>query len=321
MKAIVMQDYGPVKQLKVQELPKPNPGKGEVLIRVHSTAVNDYDWAMIRGKPYLYRLFFGLLRPKYQIPGMELSGTVESCGPETNKFKPGDKVFGDTSDYGFGTFAEFVNINEKALFKKPSGLSFEQAAATPHACMLAIQGLRGIAKIRTGQSVLVNGAGGGVGAFALGFAKAHTCHCTGVDAQEKIQHMKDAGFDEVVNYQATDFTRTGKLYDIILDTKTNRPPWRFLRALAPGGVYCTVGGSLPWLLLILLSGFLLKVFSGKSLKILALKPNQGIEEVFAMLNTGQLSCPVDGPYPLSEAPQAIQRFGDAHHLGKVILST
>ena len=163
MKAIVFTKYGAPDVLQLKEMPKPSPGEEEVLVKIHATAVNDYDWSMVRGKPYLYRLMFGLWKPKKQIPGMELSGTVEAVGKNVRAFQVGDAVFGDISEYGFGSFAEYLCIHEKALVLKPAAMSFEEAAAIPHASLLAHQGLVEIGKIQKGQQILINGAGGGVG--------------------------------------------------------------------------------------------------------------------------------------------------------------
>ena len=171
MKAAIFTKYGSTEVLQLREVAQPSPGEHEVLIKIQATAVNDYDWSMVRGKPYLYRLMYGIFKPKNKIPGMELSGTIEAVGENAKLFSKGDQVYGDISEYGFGSFAEFVCINEKAITLKPEKMSFEEAASIPHATMLAVQGLIDIGNIQKGQKILINGAGGGVGTFGLQIAK------------------------------------------------------------------------------------------------------------------------------------------------------
>jgi NADPH:quinone reductase-like Zn-dependent oxidoreductase len=320
MKAIVQREYGSTDSLRLEDVERPSPKKDEVLIRVQAAAVNDYDWSLVRGKPYLYRLMFGLTEPRNRIPGMEVSGVVESLGPEAKAFCEKDEVFGDTSEFGFGCFAEYVAVSEKALTKKPETKSFVEAASIPHAAMLAFQGLQDLGKIANGQKLLINGAGGGVGSFGLQIAKLWNAEVTGVDTGPKLEMMKQIGFDHVVDYRREDFTRSGKKYDLILDTKTTRSPWAYLRSLSPGGRYVTVGGSLPRLLQAFVLGPMLAGTADKKIRILALKPNKGIEHVVELFASGKLKCTIDGPYSLAEAPKAIRRFGQGRHFGKVVLT-
>src|SRR5690606_25665806 len=190
MKTIICKSYGPpLKVVRITEVPTPTPKDNEILIKIHATVVNDYDWSLTLGKPYLYRLMFGLFKPKHGLLGMELSGTVVALGAKANKFKIGDEVMGDTSEYGFGTFAEYISINEKAVIPKPQALSFEEATALPHASCLALQALRDLGRIQDGQKILINGGGGGVGTIGLQLAKLYNCEVTGVDAQEKLDMM------------------------------------------------------------------------------------------------------------------------------------
>ena len=319
MKAIVFTKYGPPQTLRWQEVPRPIPKEGEVLVKVNATAINDYDWSLVRGKPYPYRLMFGLRRPKHQIPGMELSGVVEACGPGAQTFAVGDAVFGDTSDYGFGSFAEYVCIGERALAKKPDNISFEEAAALPHASLLAWQGLHELGKIRQGQSILINGAGGGVGTFGLQLAKLYDCEVTGVDTGIKVKAMKLMGFDRVIDYQQEDFTRSGVAYDLILDCKTNRSAFSYLRSLRPGGTYVTVGGTVSRLLQMLLLSKPISWLYKKHLRILSLKPNKGLERIGHFCAEGKIKCTIDGPHPLEKTPELLQYFGEGKHFGKVIV--
>ncbi|WP_444996956.1 NAD(P)-dependent alcohol dehydrogenase [Aliikangiella sp. IMCC44359] len=321
MKAVVFKKYGTPEVLQIKELDKPIPKSGEVLVKICATAVNDYDWCMVRGKPYFYRVMFGLFNPKQTIPGMELAGIVESVGQNVSSFKKGDKVYGDISAYGFGSFAEYVCVNEKALMHKPDCISFEQAASIPHASILALQGLVEIGKIKKGQSVLINGAGGGVGMFGLQIAKLNgATEVTGVDTGEKLVVMKQAGFNKTIDYRKKDFTKNGHRYDLILDTKTNRSVFSYWRALAPGGTYVTVGGGLARLLLLLVWSHLVFLLSKKKFKIVALKANKGMDYISLLIESGELKTTIDGPYPLNEISKAMQRFGDGQHIGKVIVS-
>ena len=236
MKAIVQQAYGaPEEVLRVDDVPTPEPKPNEVLLRVKASAINDYDWSMSRGKPHLYRLIFGWNKPKNPIPGMEVAGIVEKTGDEVKQFEEGDEVYGDTSGFGFGTFAEFICLPEGSLVKKPKSMSFDEATTLPHASLLAYQGLFEKARLKAGQHLLINGGGGGVGTLGLQLAKTLDVEVTGVDTGEKLKMMESIGFDHVVDYKKEDFTRNGITYDFILDCKTNRSPRAYLRSLAKGG--------------------------------------------------------------------------------------
>ena len=320
MKAIVLTKYGGPDDLQLKNVAKPTPKENEVLIKIHATAVNDYDWSLMTGKPYLYRLMFGLTKPKKQIPGMELSGIIEALGEKTTSFKVGDAVYGDISAYGFGSFAEYICINEKALALKPIKMSFEEAASIPHAAMLAVQGLIDTGKIQNGQKILINGAGGGVGTFGLHIAKLNGAVITGVDTGDKLNMMKLIGFDHVIDYEKEDFTKNGQCYDLILDTKTNRSTFSYMRSLSTNGRYVTVGGELNRLLQILLLKPWISKFSKKSIGIVALKPNKDLDYVNELYETGKIKPVIDGPYKLSEVPELIQYFGEGKHTGKVVIT-
>ena len=319
MKALVVERYGPPESHKIVDTDRPVPREGEVLIRVIATAINDYDWSFVRGKPTIYRLMFGLTKPKAKIPGMELAGVVEATGPGADRFTPGDRVFGDISDFGFGSFAEYIAINENAVVKTPQGLSDEVATALPHAAGLALQGLVNIGAIREGEKVLINGAGGGVGAIGLYLAKLHKAQVTGVDKQSKHGKMLESGFDHVIDYTTTDFTRTTERYDLILDAKTSRSAFDYIRALAPGGRYVTVGGHLPRLLQVLLLMPLVSLFTKKQFHIVALKPNQDLDYLADLTLSDSIKPIIDGPYPLHELPERIRYFGEGMHSGKVVI--
>ena len=320
MKAILLEDYGsPGKVLHIKEVPKPKPGPNEVLIRIHATAINDYDWSLVRGKPYVYRLMFGFFRPKTKIPGMELSGIVEETGANVSTLKVGDAVFGDISEYGFGTFAEYLSINESAVLKKPDEIGFDEAAAVPHAATLALQALKDIGKIAQGQKILINGGGGGVGTLGVQLAKLYACKVTGVDSQEKLEMMKSLGFDHVLDYKKVDFTQTRERYDLILDCKTNKSVFSYLKALKPKGLYVTIGGTPTKLISVFLWGKLISLFTSKRLKILSLKPNEGLEHIGELLKQNKINCEIDGPYALEDTARLIQYFGDGRHKGKIVV--
>ena len=322
MKAIVLKKYGSPKHLKIQEIAKPTPKEHEVLIKVHATAVNDYDWSLVRGKPYLYRLLFGLLKPKRKmaVPGMEVAGTVESIGVNTSMFKVGEAVYGDTSQYAFGSFAEYMCVNEKALIHKPVNMSFEEATSLSHASMLAYQGLFDAGKLQDNQHILINGAGGGVGTFGLQLAKLHKAVVTGVDTGDKLSAMKSMGFDQVIDYKKEDFTKNGQQYDLILDCKTNRSTFAYIRSLKSGGIYATVGGNLNRLIQLLFLRRWISLMHKKTVQIVALKPNKDLSYINELFKANKLSCTIDGPYQLSEASKAIQYFGEGKHTGKVVIT-
>lgn len=319
MRAILLKKYGPPSELQVHEVPKPTPTEREVLVKIHATAINDYDWSMVRGKPLLYQLLFGLGKPKHPIPGMELSGTVEAVGDRVTQHKVGDVVFGDTSEFGFGTLAEYVCTHEKTLLKKPDYLSFEEAASLPHAYGLAHQGLVEKGQISKGQKVLINGAGGGVGSFALQIAKCYDAEVTGVDTGDKLKRMKALGYDHIIDYKHQDFTKLSEQYDLILDAKTTHGPFAYVRVLKAGGRYVTVGGTMPTIIQVALLGPLIKSLYKKHLEVLALVPNKDLDTIHGLFSDKKLECVIDGPYPLEEVPRLIQYFGEGKHTGKIII--
>jgi NADPH:quinone reductase-like Zn-dependent oxidoreductase len=320
MKAIVYHKYGPPEILQLKETEKPTPKENEVLVKILATAVNDYDWVIVRGKPYLYRLMFGIIKPKRKIPGMELAGMIEALGTNSTSFKVGDAVYGDISDYGFGSFAEYICINEKALVLKPGKMSFEQAASIPHASMLAVQGLVNIGKVQKGEKILINGAGGGFGTFSLQIAKLYNTEVTGVDTGDKLEMMKSIGFDHVIDYRKEDFTKNGQRYDLILDAKTNRSTFAYLRSLSPNGRYVTVGGLISRLLQAFFLGLLVRFFNKKAIRIVALKPNKDLDYINELFEEGKIKPVIDGPYKLNEVPEAIRYFGEGKHKGKVVIT-
>lgn len=320
MKALVVDRYGPPDVLRLQEVPKPRPGDGEVLVEVRTTAINDWDWGLVRGRPYVFRLIFGFRRPKLSILGVEVAGTVEAVGEGARRFGLGDRVYGDISEAGQGGFAEYVCVHENALGPMPSEMTFEQAAAIPHAAGLAVQGLIDHGRLRDGERVLINGAGGGVGVIGVQVAKRLGCEVTGVDSAEKLDAMTSLGFDHVIDYRREDFTRNGRRYDLILDAKSTRSPLSLLRSLAPGGRYMTVGGRVPRLIQIAWLGRLINKLTDKQIRLVTLEPNKSLDYVNEMFETTGLETLIDGLYPLSEVPRALRRFGEAEHIGKIVVT-
>ncbi len=320
MKVLQLTKYGSPRDFEIIEIPKPVPREGEVLLKVHATAINDYDWCLMRGKPYVYRLMFGLRKPKNPVFGMELAGVVADIGHNATRFTIGDAVYGDISEYGFGTFAEYICVNEKALTLKPEAMPFIEAAAIPHAAMLAWQGLVDAGHIQQQQKILINGAGGGVGTLALCIAKLYKAEVSGVDTGDKLASMQAIGFDNVIDYKVDDFTKMGQQYDLILDTKTCLSPTRYLSALSANGRYVTVGGHLNRLLQVLLFKPLLSFFSKKSLYIVSLKVNKNLEHMNKLYLEGHLKPLIDGPYALHEVPGLIEYFGAGSHAGKIVIN-
>ena len=321
MKAIVLTKYGSSDDLQLQEVEKPTPKENEVSIEVKAASVNDWDWCLVRGKPFYIRLLWGLLKPKVQIPGVDIAGEVVAIGKNVSQLKPGDRVYGDLSENGFGGFAEYVCAPVTTLALMPKNMSYIDAAAIPHAAMLAVQGLRDLGKIQPGQKLLINGAGGGVGTLGVQIAKAIGVeNITGVDSSNKLDMMRSLGFDRTIDYRQEDFTENEQDYDLILDPKTNRSIFKYLRVLKPHGTYVTVGGETPRLLQALFLSPIIRFFFKKNVLILALKPNKDLDYVKELFEAGQIKPVIKAYYKLSEVPEAIQHFGEGNHQGKVIIT-
>jgi NADPH:quinone reductase-like Zn-dependent oxidoreductase len=320
MKALVRDRYGPPEVLELVEIDRPEPGDGEVLVRVHAASLNDWDWGLLHGPT----LPFTFGAPRQRILGSDVAGRVVAVGRGVGRVRAGDEVYGDLSRFGaggWGGFAEYVCARESSLVSKPAGMTFIQAAALPQAGQLAVQGLRAGRSLRPGMKVLINGAGGGVGTIGVQLAKPHGVEVTGVDLAAKHDMMRRIGFDRVVDYEKEDFTQSGQRYDLILDTKTDRSPRRYARALNPGGTYATVGGpKLRDLFAVGVYGLLSKPVTGKTLRLVGLRANRDLPYLNERFEAGQLVPVIDGPYPLSEARQAFRHFGSGAHQGKVVIS-
>jgi NADPH:quinone reductase-like Zn-dependent oxidoreductase len=319
LKAIVYPTYGGIDALQLQDVEKPTPRPDEVLVKVHAVSINDWDFGKLDGNSLFNRVTSGFRRPKHSILGSDIAGIVESVGEKIINFKVGDEVYGDLSGR-WGGFAEYCCATENTLSLKPAGMSFTEAAAIPQAAMLAVQGLIDKARIRDGQKLLINGAGGGVGTFGLQIARSYNVEVTGVDHTEKQDMMRTLGFDHVIDYAREDFTKNGKQYDVILDAKTNRPLSHYLRALTPLGTYVTVGGSLSRIFQIFLLSPFVPMFSRKRATIVALKPNKDLAYMNELFVSGRLKPIIDGHFALEEVPEAMRLFAQAGHKGKIVIS-
>ena len=318
LKAIIYTKYGGPEVLQIKEIEKPYPKVDEVLIKVHAASINDWDWGLLHGD-FINRMLNGLRKPKRKILGSDIAGRVEVVGKNVTKFKTGDEVYGDLSGQ-WGGFAEYVCANEKALALKPASMSFETAAAIPQAAMLAVQGLIDKGKIKQGQKVLINGAGGGVGTFGIQIAKLYGVEVTGVDHTSKLDMLRSMGFDHVIDYTKEDFTKNGNRYDLILDVKTNRSMFDYARALNRNGVYVTVGGTIGRLFLGLFLAPWISMISKKRFRLVALKPNKDLNYMNELFESGKLKAVIDGPYKLDELADAFRIFGKAEHKGKLVIT-
>ena len=318
---MVYHKYGSPDVLKLEEIEKPIPGDNEVLVKVFAASVNDWDWGLLRGTPFANRVISGLFKPqKIKILGSDIAGRIEEVGRNVTRFQPGDEVFGDLSGSGFGGFAEYVSANEKALVLKPAKSTFAEAAAIPQAALLALQGLRYKEQILPGQEVLINGAGGGAGTFAIQIAKSLGAAVTGVDSPEKLDTMRSIGADCVIDYTREDFTQSGRRYDKIVDFAAHHSIFDYKRALSPGGIYVMVGGSTVLILQVMFLGPLISMIGSKKMGILLHKPNKDMTIMKELIEAGKVRPIVDKRFQLSEVPVALQYFGKGHARGKVIVT-
>jgi NADPH:quinone reductase-like Zn-dependent oxidoreductase len=318
LKAIVYTKYGGPEVLQIREIEKPFPKDNEVLIRVYATSINDWDFGLLHGD-FVNRMLNGFFRPKKNILGSDIAGRIEAVGKQVTSFKIGDDVYGDLSG-SWGGFAEYVCAPENAIALKPINMSYIEAAAIPQAAMLAVQGLIDTGKIREGQKLLINGAGGGVGTYGVQIAKLYGVEVTGVDSTDKLDMMRSLGFDHVIDYKREDFTKNGRRYDLILDVKTNRSIFDYTYALNPNGMYATVGGSLARLLQGLLLRPWIGMFHKKQIRVVALKPNKDLLYMNKLFETGKMKSVIDGPYTMNEFQEAFRVFGKAEHKGKVVIT-
>jgi NADPH:quinone reductase-like Zn-dependent oxidoreductase len=321
MKAIVYKKYGSPDVLELKEVKKPAHKDNEILIKVHAASINSWDWDMLTGRPLEYRLLSGLLKPtKTKILGCDIAGRIEAVGTNIKQFHPGDDVYGDLCDGFWGGFAEYVCARENELTLKPAGMTFEEAAATPQAGLLALQGLCNKREIKPGQRILINGAGGGVGTFAIQMAKSFGAEVTGVDSTGKLDMMSSLGADYVIDYTQEDFTKNVKCYDLILDVKTDRSIFDYRRALSSNGIYVTVGGRSARILQLVFLGSLISMTGSKKLTLIMHKPNKDLNILNELFESGKLKPVIDRCFPLSETAKAFQYFGKGHFKGKIVIT-
>ena len=320
MKSITFHKYGTSKDLTLCEIDKPIPKDNEVLVKIHASSVNDWDWGLLRGQPFVNKLIFGLFKPKVKTLGIDIAGTIEAKGVKANRFNLHDKVLGDVSGERMGGFAEYVCVDEKVLELKSENLSFQEAAAFPQAGVLAIQGFIDEWKIEKGQKVLINGAGGGSGTFAIQFAKHLGAVVTGVDKRMKFDLMLEAGADNVIDYLKEDFTKSGAQYDYILDMAGHHPLFDYKSALTKHGKYLLVGGSATLIISCIFLGPIISLISNKKMKILAHQPNKYLARLMELSQNGTLEPFIDSSYPLKDVPKALDHFGQGECKGKIIIS-
>lgn len=321
MKAIVYTKYGPPEVLQLKEVEKPVPKDNEVLVKVIAASANPADWHMIRGEPKFARLAFGLTKPKNIIPGIDIAGKIEAVGKNVKEFQPGDDIFGDCG-WG-GAFAEYVCVNENRLVPKPANISFEEGASISVAAISALQGLRDKGNIQSGQKVLINGASGGVGTFAVQLAKYFGAEVTAVCSTRNLDLVRSIGADNVIDYTKEDFANTTQKYDLIIDNVANRSVTDLKRALSPNGLCVIIGfSSLSRMIQQMLLGPLASMIGNK--KIVGLgtaKPNKkDLLQLRDLLAAGKIKPVIDRRYSLSEVPEAIRYLEEGHARGKVVIT-
>lgn len=321
MKAIIYEKYGPPDVLKIQDIEKPTPKDNEVLVKVHAASVNAYDWHFLSADIFLIRFSEGLLKPKNPRLGADVAGRIEAIGPGVEQFQPGDEVYGDIGAWGNGSFAEYVCVPEIAFAPKPVNLSFEEAAAVPMAALTALQALRDAGQIQSGQNVLINGASGGVGTFAVQLAKWYGAEVTAVCSTANMNMAQSLGADHVIDYTKEDFTQNGQYYDLILGVNGYHPLIAYKRALTPQGIYVMAGGYPAQIFQAMLFGSLISQAGGKKMKSITAKSNQkDLVILKELLETGKIKSVIDKCFLLSETADALRYLGAGHARGKVVIT-
>lgn len=319
MKAVVYTEYGSPDLLEYKEVATPVPKDDEALIKVHATSVNRSDWEGLIGQP-LYARIGGLFKPRRHILGSDIAGVVAAVGKNYKQFQPGDEVFGDILT-SLGGFAEYVCVRGGVLALKPATMSFIDASTIPQAGVIALQGLRDLEKMQPGQKVLINGAGGSTGLFAIQLAKLYGAEVTGVDNAGKLDFIRSLGADHVIDYTKEDFTRNGQQYDLILDLVADRSAFDLPRALRPNGTYFFVGGSVAKLFQILLWGPWIKRTTRKHVRLLAVQPNaKDMLQVTELCTSGKIRPVIDRIYPLAQVPEALRDLGAGRAKGKLVIT-
>jgi NADPH:quinone reductase-like Zn-dependent oxidoreductase len=320
MKAIIQKAYGSPEVLELRDIDRPGIGDHEVSVRVHAAGVHRGDWLVMRGLPYIARLGYGLLTPKHSVPGMEVAGRVEAVGKSVTQFRPGDEVFGWCN----GAFAEYVSVSEDALAMKPANITLEQAAAFPISAFAALQALRDTGQIQPRHKVLIIGASGGVGTFAVQIAKSYGAKVTGVCSAKNVDMVRSIGADQVIDYAREDVADGGRPYDLILDTAGNRSLSHLRRALTPQGTLVLVGGSGgPWLMGTerTLRALMLLPFVGQRLRGFLSQPKkEDLAVLKELIEAGKVTPVIDKTYPLCEVPEAMRYLEEGHPSGKIVIT-
>ena len=321
MKAIVRDKYGSPDVLDLKEIDKPVVKDNEVLIRVHAAGVNMADVDYLLGRPNIARLGTGLRKPKNNGLGLDVAGQVEAVGKNVTLSQPGDDVFGDLTEYGYGAFAEYACAPEDAFALKPNGMTFEEAATVPQAAVMALQGLRDKRRIQPGHKVLINGAGGNVGPFAVQIAKSFGAEVTGVDSTSKLDMLRSIGADHVIDYTREDYTKSGQRYDWILDVAANHSIFDCRRALKPNGSYVVIPASIARLFQALLLGPLISMAGSRKMGMLMWKPfkKEDVAFVKELIEAGKVAPVIDRRYPLSEVADALRYQEEGRAVGKVVI--
>jgi NADPH:quinone reductase-like Zn-dependent oxidoreductase len=320
MKAVVCTKYGSPDELQLTAVPNPVPNDDQVLVKIHAASLNAADLETLRGV-FIVRLA-SPRKPMYEIPGSDVAGQVEAVGKNVVQFQPGDEVWGDLSyPHGLGAFAEYVCVSEDALAPKPASMTFEEAAAYPQAAIIALQSLRDKGQIQPGQKVLINGAGGGMGTFAVQLAKYFGAEVTAVDSTRKLDMLRSIGADHVIDYTQEDYTRRGQRYDLILDVAAYRSVFDYRRALTPRGIFMMVGGSVATLLQVVSLGALISRRGSQKIGLNAWNPNKREDLAFLakLFEAGKVVPVIDRRYPLSEVPEALRYLEEEPHLGKIVI--
>lgn len=319
MKAVVYTRYGSPDVLEYKEVATPVPQDDEALIKLYATSVNRSDWEGLIGQP-LYARIGGLFKPRRHILGSDIAGVVVAVGKNYQQFQPGDEVFGDILNV-LGGFAEYVCVRGGVLARKPANLTFAEASTIPQAGVIALQGIRDKGQVQPGQQVLINGAGGGTGVFAVQLAKLYGAEVTGVDNAGKLDFIRSLGADHVIDYTQEDFTNNGKQYDLILDLIAHRPASAYPRALRPNGSYFCVGGAVTTLFQILLQGPWIQKNTGKKLRVLAVQPNvKDLLHITELCTAGQIIPVIDRTYALPQVPEALRYLGEGRAKGKIVIA-
>jgi NADPH:quinone reductase-like Zn-dependent oxidoreductase len=325
MKAMVNMKYGPPDVLELTEVERPTPKDDEVLVKVHAASVNPADWHLLRGTPYIARLQLGLRKPKDRVLGCDVAGRVEAVGNNVTTLRPGDGVFGSPFMRGFGAFAERVSVSEDLLAPKPANLSFEQAAAVPLAASTALQGLRDHGGIEPGHKVLIIGASGGVGTFAVQIAKSFDAEVTGVCSTRNVEMVRSLGADHVIDYTQEDFARNGQNYDLIFQLAGTRSPTECRRALTSRGTLVQISGDSDDRLIgpmdRIIKALVLSPLVSQKMASFTVKPNkEDLQFLKQLIEAGKLTPVIDRTYPLSETPEAIRYLENGRARGKVVIT-